>query len=58
MKVGLSFLIFFTAFTLVFHFMLDPDSNPVPVPVPLRQEVAVPVPQHCSHLSKVEHFER
>ena len=50
-KVGLSFLNFFTVFTFVFLFVLDPDPNPVPeskcisVPVPLRQKVADPVPQ-------------
>jgi hypothetical protein len=44
--------------TFVFHFMMDPDPNPVPeldpesecIPVPRRLKVtvpAVPVPQHC-----------
>jgi hypothetical protein len=44
-------------FLFVFHFMLDPDPNPVTEPecvsvlVPLSRKAAVPVPvpQHCLH---------
>jgi hypothetical protein len=44
-KIGLSLQIFFTILTVVFHFMLDLNSNPVPepvcvvVPVPLRKKL-------------------
>jgi hypothetical protein len=38
---------------------LDPDPNPVPksepVSVPQRQNVAVPVPQHCFKASSNSH---
>jgi hypothetical protein len=34
----------FDFLTVLFHFILDPHTNPVPVP--LRQEVPVPIPQH------------